>query len=328
MKKILLTFTLALISLSLVACSSASGDDVPTTTEAVKPQKASAIELYGKVAAKKTQQLALNQTLQVEALHVQTGMKIKKGDILATLNIDVLKREQALLEAEIKHYKKQLSQDNSPYLEAVQRLKDTKARSEALKRQLATQKLLFEQGSSTKSEYDAMLRESLQLEREIESNQVSVNAALQSGAQTRDNIALNVAKAEASLSSIIDTFNAPWLKGNQIICQMPIAIVETVYIQEGQMVPPNTPYFSLVDVNNLVIRANASEDLMKHISIDQIVTVTPLMDKGRKLEGKVVFISSQAEQQGGETSIPIEIELTESTDLPIKLNVDVEIPLK
>lgn len=310
---------------TLTACSAqAEPAEAPTPKAAV--EKPAALELFGKVVAVQSHQLSASQALQVTSVSAKVGERLKQGDVIATLNLESLERDKALAALEITQLEAQLQQENSTYLEASQRLKSAKARLAELKSQLATQKALYDQGTAPKAEVDSLQRQCNQASRDVEAEGLAVSAALQSGKSNRSSVALQLAKAQSALAEIEATLNQPWLKDNQVICPMDIAVVEGLHIQPGQYLAANTPLVTLIDEGQIAIRANASEDVLKRLSIGQTVSVTPLMDKSTTLSGEIVFISAQGEQQGGETTIPVLIQLKDKNTLPLLTNVDVSVP--
>lgn len=319
---------IALIGTALTTLTACSAQAEPTEAKPSAPavEKPAALELFGKVVATQSRQLAASKALQIDAVVAKTGARLKKGDVIATLNLDSLQRERDLAILEINQLEAQLKNENSAYLEANQRLISAEARLKEFAAQLATQTALYDQGTTTKSELDALKRQHAQAQRDVAAEKLSVTAALQSGKSNKSTVALQLAKAKGTLAEIEDTLKLPWISGNQVLCPIESAILENLHIQSGQFVAANSPIATLIDEHHVVVRANASEDVLKRLSVGQSVEVTPLMDKSTTLKGEIAFISAQGEQQGGETTVPVQIVLKDTNILPLLTNVDVSVP--
>jgi len=72
------------------------------------------------------------------------------------------------------------------------------------------------------------------------------------------------------------------------------AVVEAVDLRPGDMISPNAPVLSLMDMSRLWIRAYVPENRL-NVHIDQPVWVTADSFPGKRFRGRITFIARQAE---------------------------------
>ncbi len=328
MKKIALTLTIAALSLSLMACSAQAEGTEPTTTKAVETPAVASIEIYGKVAPATSSHLTFKQGFKVNVMHMKPGNTIKKGDVIADIDLSSFKDEVGILNLQIKQLEQQLGAGNTAYQQAQQRLNAAKANQIKDQKNYDTQKALFDANAISKSILDEAANTLAVTNRDISDAELAIKGALQTGKQSTSALSLELAKAKQQRDTITDFLNSPNFVGEQVISTLDQAVVATVGIQNGLYLAPQASLIELYDAKDIVVKANVSEEYLRDIKVGQEVTIVPLMDQSAKLAGKITFISAKAEQVGGETMIPVEISFDKPTTLLPNLNVDVTIPLK
>ncbi len=115
-----------------------------------------------------------------------------------------------------------------------------------------------------------------------------------------------IARAKAALAGAEAAVNAIERRREELTIRAPIeGVVESIDLEPGDLVSPNSPVVSLIDPSLLWVRAYVPEDRLA-VKIDQRVQVTVDSRPNERFEGHVSFIARQAEFTPGNVQTPEE----------------------
>lgn len=351
LKKILISGLLGLFFL-FTACSNSDKDLNP---EIIPPENIKQpVEAFGMVKPVETIDIFIPFTASIDKIHVMEGQRVKKNDVLMTLDLSTLSAGIKLKEMEIKNYtdkieelKKEINEknnkinkidDNNP--DIMKLLNDLKYAekeySDTLGRKAGEEELL-EVGAISQKEFNDFLSQLEQLEKKIEDIQFSLSVlkekstdAIKEKLSVLDESLKDTSKKieplKYELKVMKDDLNRSYLKGNDIICDVDNGLVNEVNYNAGGIVNPTVKLLSIINLDTIRIEANVDEQFIKDVKVGAKVTITPDYDKDIKLTGKVQAISASAVQKNGETTVPVFISIDKNSDL-LKVNFNVEVKI-
>ena len=85
------------------------------------------------------------------------------------------------------------------------------------------------------------------------------------------------------------------IAGHNVVVSPRAAVVQTKYVEEGEVVAAGTPLFTLVDLHDIWLRAYVPEDQIAEVKVGQDARVSIDSFPTRIFEGRVVEISSKGE---------------------------------
>ena len=85
------------------------------------------------------------------------------------------------------------------------------------------------------------------------------------------------------------------IAGHNVVVSPRAAVVQTKYVEEGEVVAAGTPLFTLVDLHDIWLRAYVPEDQIAEVEVGQGARVSIDSFPNRIFEGRVVEISSKGE---------------------------------
>jgi len=85
------------------------------------------------------------------------------------------------------------------------------------------------------------------------------------------------------------------IAGHNVVVSPRAAVVQTKYVEEGEVVAAGTPLFTLVDLHDIWLRAYVPEDQIAEVKVGQGARVSIDSFPNRIFEGRVVEISSKGE---------------------------------
>jgi len=218
---------------------------------------------------------------------------------------------------------------------------------EDAKKDYEKQKILYNQGAISESDFEDMKRklehsknnveslnlsiESLKNIKQKEINELEKSLDLTSANINSSNIGeaiqnqkINSLKSE--LDSLKEKINKTFIKEDKIVSDIKNAVVYEIGYQEGDIIDQSKKVLSLLDLDTLIIEANVSEEFIKDIKIGSKVDIILLADSSKEYKGTVSKISNMAIKENGETVVPIEISVDNKDNfLRPNFNVDVKI---
>lgn len=232
---------------------------------------------------------------RVIELPVQEGQYVKQGDLLARLDDDDYRQQVSVDEATVGMRKAELelSVAGSRVQEiqvAKQTLIDARADLELKRAEFRRrQELLAEQGVSDED----IDRAASQLKR--------AQATYERAKQTHDQVVEGTRKEEiavrrANLQSAREALQMSRLKLNYTVLSAPVSGVVLVRQAElGEVVSAGTPVMTIADVEHLWMRGYLNETDLGRVKWGQSATIHTDTFSDKTYQGRVSFISSQAE---------------------------------
>ena len=232
---------------------------------------------------------------RVMELPVQEGQYVKQGDLLARLDDDDYRQQVSVDEATVGMRKAELelSVAGSRVQEiqvAKQTLIDARADLELKRAEFRRrQELLAEQGVSDED----IDRAASQLKR--------AQATYERAKQTHDQIVEGTRKEEiavrrANLQSAREALQMSRVKLNYTVLSAPVSGVVLVRQAElGEVVSAGTPVVTIADVDHLWMRGYLNETDLGRVKWGQSATIHTDTFSDKTYQGRVSFISSQAE---------------------------------
>jgi HlyD family secretion protein len=232
---------------------------------------------------------------RIMELPVQEGQYVKQGDLLARLDDDDYRQQVSVDEATVGMRKAELelSVAGSRVQEiqaAKQTLIDARADLELKRAEFRRrQELLAEQGVSEED----IDRAASQLKR--------AQATYERAKQTYDQVVEGTRKEEiavrrANLESAREALQMSRLKLNYTVLTAPVSGVVLVRQAElGEVVSAGTPVVTIADVEHLWMRGYLNETDLGRVKWGQSATIHTDTFSDKTYQGRVSFISSQAE---------------------------------
>lgn len=232
---------------------------------------------------------------RIMELPVQEGQYVKQGDLLARLDDDDYRQQVSVDEATVGMRKAELelSVAGSRVQEiqvAKQTLIDARADLELKRAEFRRrQELLAEQGVSDED----IDRAASQLKR--------AQATYERAKQTHDQVVEGTRKEEiavrrANLESAREALQMSRLKLNYTVLSAPVSGVVLVRQAElGEVVSAGTPVVTIADVEHLWMRGYLNETDLGRVKWGQSATIHTDTFSDKTYQGRVSFISSQAE---------------------------------
>lgn len=144
-----------------------------------------------------------------------------------------------------------------------------------------------------------------------------------------DILADKIALLDQQIKLMKDKLSRAFINNDTIVSEFDNAVVYDISCTSGDVLNPSTKLLTILDLDDLVVEANISEDFIKDVKVGADVKIIPQADKTKSFKGKVVRIADKAIVKNSETIIPVQIQiLDKNTLLMPDFNVDVNINIK
>ncbi len=239
MKKILIPVLVVIMAVSLAGCGQEAVEEEKETYIAVEVENAQKQDIYvenifsGNVYADKDVYVMPKIVGKVEEVRVSIGDLVAKDDILFILNEDDIQN--------------QVDQARAAYNTALANYERTKEQIESAIDAFARTEELYEQGAVSKAEYDQA--ELAASDKSLQTVQAQVNQARVGYNQALD--ALDNAEVKAPIGGTITSIN----------------------IEEGEYATNSSPSVVIMDMENVKIVVNVTENIINKIYSGKEVTV-------------------------------------------------------
>ena len=255
-----------------------------TATQAVEMSSAHKIpiSLSGPINPAKILKVQASGGGRVEVLHVKENQHVSKDQLLLTLNNDTQKRQLKLAEIQIKLAESQIKLAETQIEVSSNNVKDLEANLKDIKRRLKDEETLFEQGSSTRSQIDVL---QLQYSRgEIALKNVILGLE-------NANLGLKRSKHDVELreDALEDTLIKAKIGG----------IITAKSFEEGEVISGGAVLFQIIDIKQVEIEVQMSEEDLPMISVGQAVLFTTPSYRDVEFTGKIERISWTADPETG-----------------------------
>ena len=210
------------------------------------------ISLTGLIEPSETLQVQSSIGGRVEAIHVKVNQSVAEDQLLLTIENTSQKRQLELSRIQLK-----INENNVKVSENS--IKDMETNLKDIKRRLDDEETLFEQGSSTRSQLEAL--------------QLQYNRAVLSLEKTKlgyENAILTLERSKHDVDLSEDALEDTRVKSKIG------GIIAAKSIEEGEMISPGSPVFHIIDISQVKIVIQAEQHDLPMIKRGQsVVFVTP-----------------------------------------------------
>lgn len=116
------------------------------------------------------------------------------------------------------------------------------------------------------------------------------------------------------------------IDGDKVISDVKNGVVYNIENAGGDMINSGSRLLSIADLDSLIVSAEVDQQFISWVTKGAKVDIIPEYNKNTMIHGTVSFISSKAFYDNGETVIPVEITLDDTTENLI-LDADVQIKI-
>lgn len=339
---------IVLVILMLAGC----GEKPPEVTDqsADKGETKQVVEAFGTVKSTEDRNISIDFPAAVAKVNVIKGQRVKKGDVLLTLDLqsysDLIRNKEVdlkTLELELSglnrdYEKKRASLANNTNPEIMRYLNDKQHADELYNQaleDLAARKVLYDSGALSLNELNEFKKTVSERKKAVEdavfygeNTKQEIQAELDKLQTSLEQKSLQVTAAQLDLKVNQEKMSKSYLKGNEIIAELGNGVVTDIDCAQGDIITADQGkrLLSVVNKDSLVIEADVAEEFIKDVKLGAEVTINPQADKTLVYHGKVMAIAETAVQKDNETIIPVRIaiENPDSFLLP-EFNVDVQI---
>lgn len=292
--KILRNLFIYLSIISLILISSGCSKNAPKPQSSpVKKTTGDVVESSGIVTAANIENIVMDFQAKITDIKVKEGQKLKKGDIILSLDLSDIN-------SQISEKKKEIQAENLV-------LANYEKNKEMLLN--GTGSIINNDNTGVSSSDKNYISEQLDNEIQGEKDKISI--------------------LQDTLNSLQGKLNKTYLVSGNIICDMDNAVIKEISYKKGDIITPSLKIGSLLDLKSLNIEAKVDEQFIKDVQIGRTVAIIPAADESRKYTGKVQSISSAAVTENGDTYIPVTISLDNNDGFLLpNFNVDLEISKK
>ena len=261
---------------------------------------------------------------RVEVLHVKENQHVSKNQLLLTLNNDTQKRqlELTLLQHKVNENnvidrKRQLKlanvqikvdennvKDRKNQLEVSRNnVKDLEANLKDILRRLKDEETLFEQGSSTRSQLEALQLQHFRGEIALKNAILGVDKTILSLERSREDIKGSEISVENALIAVErsrhDVELSEDVLEDTLIKAKIGGIITAKSFQEGEMITAGAELFRIIDIKQVEIKIQLGEGDLPMISEGQAVVFTTPSYRDIEFSGIIERISWTADPETG-----------------------------
>lgn len=286
-------------------------------SKAAAPQ---AIEAFGVVKARETQDVMFEFPAQVAQLLVKEGQRVSAGQPLIRLNLKDY-------ETQIRRKEQELNTARFNLRKAAKDLRDAKEDYGKGQKELAVKERLYNEGAISRREVDDY-RDVLKIkEKAVTDLQLSLedSGVFQSGQTLISLKQQEIINLEAELAQLRNKLKQNYIRQNMIVARMNGVVCDLGYVA-GDPITIDKKVLTIMGSDNLCVDADVAEEFIKDVRIGAPATIVPVADGSRKYQGNVTKIAGMATKQNGETTVAVEIGINHPDGfLQPNYNVDVSI---
>lgn len=335
MKKLIvgiLTICLMILTASCSADASRvdSSNEDNEVLEVNEEPEVETIQAYGVVDFKEEQSISVDFNARIDKIHVKEGEQISLGEPLVDFDISELKNtiDSKCMAIDETKYKLERNDYRAEQLNiGLQNEKDSLF---DLENQLQKIKILFDKGAASQDEIDQIEDKIRQKERQIEQLFLNIKDTQNQVQEDHKILSNQLIQFEDELRNLEEKYTKANFKNeNQIVSDIENGVVTAVHGKEGSFVNREHNIMTIVDLDSRVVQADIAEEFISRIKVGQNAIVTSQAVPGYEYTGEIIRIWGTSIKKGGETIVPIEIELENIDDrLFLNFNVDVTIELE
>lgn len=331
MKKLFLVL-LILLSLFLNACSQ---EKKKADDNVVKKEK-EYVEASGIVKSKNIKNLIIDFPSYVEKVNVEEGRRVKKGEVLVTLNLEefkvaISKREQELKASQIalQNLQDKLNRNNPGVKKLQNDLKYAEDIYNKALKDYESQEKLFSLGAISKRELDEQ-KDALNVKKKnVEDVKYSLDDIQYNVQQDSKEVKMQnekVISLEKDLKSSREKLSRSFMQDNNIISELFNGVVYEIGYKPGDILSSSKKVLSIMDLDSIYISAKVAEEFIKDVKAGAEVIIHPLFDSAKTYNGRVERISDMATLENGQTFVMVDISVGNKDEILLpNFNVETEI---
>jgi|GEM_PF-2841334 len=338
MKRLAYIVLVLSMTVVLAACGSAEGAEGEMTDDAMSiegemeaeaPTVAS-VDAFGVVSAKKDVAISVDFNARVDKIHVQAGEKVTEGMALVDFDISELNNDLNAKKRDLAFYQNKLGQKNYDATKLSYDLDVAKEELRTNERQFEGKETLYESGALSKDDFEAARNELVAKQTSVKNMELNLSTTYASVNNSNTEIQNTVQKLLEDIKRLEEKYEAAnFINGNQIASTLKNGVVSEVTGTEGAYVNRENTVMTLVDLDSRIVTADIAEEFIGKIKIGQDAEIISQANPDKTYHGKISRVWGISVKKGGETIVPIEIELTDIDDaLYLNFNVDVKIMLE
>ena len=218
---------------------------------------------------------------RVQAVHVDEGASVKKGDLIVTLEPDLLDRQIREQQARVENARANLTKAiNGPRREETER---AKADAQNAERERQRQEALFREGLASQQQRDNAA--------------TAATTARQSYEElARGNRPEDIASARASVLEQEGQLDYLRRQREELVVRAPAdGVIQTIDLRPGDLVAANQGIVTILEPSEVWVRVYVPEPQLGLVRLNERVPVSVDTFPGRTFPGKVVEIRQQSE---------------------------------
>ncbi|MCX7709337.1 MAG: efflux RND transporter periplasmic adaptor subunit [Clostridia bacterium] len=330
-KGILVLGMFVLLVITNAGCSGSAEtvtQDASKSTPSEKKTENQTVDAFGVIKANKSKNISISFPTVVENVEVKDGQRVRKGDILLTLNTTELQEQIHVKEAELELEKRLLAKKQAnPDMSKLQNdLRNAQNLYEKDLKELSNKETLFKSGSISRYDLDEFIKVADAKKKIVEDLQYAIRSSSLNTGSDKDSSNTKISTLTSEIKIMKEKLNRSYLKENKIVCDLDNGLITNLKPSSGYVVKEPEILLDIIDLNSLVALADVDEGFIKAVKPGAKVTVIPLADRSKSFEGSVLRITDKAILKNGQTFIQVEIGVKDREGfLQLDYNVDVKI---
>lgn len=329
MKKLLLLLLASGLLISTAACG-AEAAAAKSATAAAGTEQAQYIEAYGIIKSTDVRNITLDFQAPVESIHVREGERVSSGSQLVTLDLSGEQSRLENKELELQAAQNEIGSSFSAANPELKKLQNDLANARAVyekdNAQLTSKQALYDAGSISLSELDAVKRLAEADKKAVEDINYAIASTKNSKGTLKDQKSVQAAMLDSDLKLMKNRLGKPYIKGSDIVSDISNGLVCDIGYTKGDIADPQRKLLTLMNLDSLIVQADVPEEFIKGVKTGAGAEIVPTADKSRQYQGKVSYISGKAFNRNGETLVQVNITIEGADDfLRPDYNVDVKI---
>ncbi|KPU45670.1 p-hydroxybenzoic acid efflux pump subunit AaeA [Oxobacter pfennigii] len=336
MKKMILI----ILAITAALMSSCAEETKQTNAPAEDIKKENAfVDASGTVKSKNIKNIIIDFPSSVEKVNVEEGQRVKKEDVLITLdftdyNFQVIQIEQELKVSQMELQSLQdkvnkMGGDNPDIQKLQNDLKYAEELYASAQEEFDAQQKLYNSGYIPKQQLDEQKKGLDSKRKNMEDIKYAMDKIQHNKQEEAEKVKIQkekLASLEYNLKSLREKLNRNYIIQNNIISELQNGLVYEIGYKSGDIISTDKKLLSIMDLDGLFIDVNIAEEFIKDVKPGAKVIIHPVADSSKVYNGEVYKIADMATRENGQTFVRAEITI-ENNDgflLP-NFNVDVEI---
>ncbi len=212
---------------------------------------------------------------RVENINVKVNQTISEGQLLLTLENTTQRRQLELSKIQLKINENNVKVSENSIRDMETNLKD-------IKRRLDDEETLFEQGSSTRSQLEALQLQYNRAVLSLEKTKIAHENAILTFERSKHDV-------DISEDSLEDTFVKAKIGG----------IIAAKFIEEGEIISSGSPTFHIIDISQVKIIIQAEQHDLPMIKKDQAVVFVTTSYREKQFSGYIERVNWIADPETG-----------------------------